>query len=141
MKSLHISLNTAHSGYIYPCHLHISTGRHPIVHTLTLQMPKPPYFVMPCHTLYTQKTVKSTLHFSILQRHLSHFAHPSSLRSLQTMQIFSLHRPRFSPIRQHTLDTSSVYIFLFMWYDVPYLYNYGSISFEDSNFQKLAQII
>ena len=62
MKSL-ISLNIAHSGCTqaischlntlspslsapahtsHPCHHHISTSRHPIIHTFTIQMSKPP---------------------------------------------------------------------------------------------------
>ena len=51
------------------CHLHLSTGRHPIIHTPTLQMPKPPQSVSlhhVCHTLYTQKTTDPTA-LSILQ--------------------------------------------------------------------------
>ena len=144
MKSLHISLNTAHSGCkprtsmslsthslchsmslsthslpkspippptSHPCHLHISTGWHQIIHTPMFQMPKPPQSATPHHirhTLYTQKTVQIHTSLPILQRHSIHPSHHHPIRPLQTMQIFSLHHPCFSPICQHNLDTSSV---------------------------------
>ena len=60
------------------------------------------------HTLYTQKTVQIHTAFSILQRHSAHPSHHHPLCPLQTTQIFFLHRPGFSPICQHTLDTSPV---------------------------------
>ena len=44
-----------------PCHLHISTGRHPIIHFPTLQMPKPTQSATPRyihHTLYFRKIVQ-----------------------------------------------------------------------------------
>ena len=43
----------------YPCHHHISTGRHPIISVLTFHMPKPPQSTIPHHfrhALNTQKT-------------------------------------------------------------------------------------
>ena len=61
-----------------------------------------------CHTLYTQNTVHIVL--SILQQHFKHPSHHQPPRFLQTVQIFSLHRPGFSPICQHTLNTRSVYL-------------------------------
>ena len=85
MKSLHISLNLAHSGYrischplhilpksscptLLPSHLHTSIGRHPIIYIeyiLTLQMPKPsaiPHQIS--HTVNTQKTVQIQISLS-----------------------------------------------------------------------------
>ena len=56
-------------------HLNISTGWHPIIHALMLQMPKPPQSALPnhiCHTLYTQKTVQIFPLPTILQRHSTH---------------------------------------------------------------------
>ena len=75
MRSLHISLNTAHSGCkpstlmslsthspsfsippltSRPCHLHLSTGRYPIIHTPRLQMLKPPQSTPPhCHASHS----------------------------------------------------------------------------------------
>ena len=109
-----------------PCHLHLSTGRYPAIHTLTLQMLRPPQSAMPHHirhTLNTQKTVQIHTVFPILQRHLTHSSHHHPFRSLQTMcnvfrplqtlEICFLHRPDFSPIScQYTLDTSLVHLSL-----------------------------
>ena len=92
---------------LLPYHLHISTGRHPIISTLTLHMPKPPT-TKPhhlSHALNTQKTVQDFTHFASYpsETHI----HLTIIRSalFQAMQILSLHCPCLSPIRQHTLDT------------------------------------
>ena len=106
----------------HPCQFHISTGQHPIIHTLTLQMSKPPQSAMPhhiCHTQYTQKTVQIHTMFSILQRHSAHPSHHHLLCPLQTTQIFFLHRPGFCPICQCTLDTSPVYLSLYVVWCTP----------------------
>ena len=104
MKSLHISLNTAHqtanqalpchpSQFFpslpiplltsHPCHLHLSTSQHPIIHTPTLQMPKPPQSAMPHHirhTLYTQKTIQIHTELSIFQQNSAHPSHHHPLQ-------------------------------------------------------------
>ena len=92
-----LSKSSHSSFYIAPLP---STGWYPIIHILTLQMPKPPQSSTPhhiCHTLYNQKTVQITL-LSILQRHSTHQSHHHSLRPLQAMQILSLHRTCFIPL-------------------------------------------
>ena len=74
MKSPHISLKIAHSGCnpsncmssfthcpslpapihtSHPCHHHISTGRHPVVHTFTLRSKCPNHLNLPCITSAT----------------------------------------------------------------------------------------
>ena len=99
----------------YPCHLHLSTDRHPILHTPMLQMPNPPQSATPRHirhTLYTQETVQIHTALSILQRHSTNPSHHHSLRSLQAMQILSLYRRCFSPISYvNKLWTQALYIF------------------------------
>ena len=91
MKSLQISLNTAHSGCkpssfmssfthsfhylprtLLPYHLHISTDGHPIIPTLMFQMTKPSQFAMPhhlSHTLWIPKRLQNLTLLPILQRH------------------------------------------------------------------------
>ena len=141
MRSLHISSNTTHSGCkpssllhiiphtfflslpaptrtSHPCHHHISTGRYPIISTLTLHMPKPPQSTTPhhlSHTLNPQKTVQIHTALSILQRHPTHPSHHHPFLALPTLQIFYLHRPGFSPMCQYTLDTSLVYTLYVVW--------------------------
>ena len=101
MKSLHISLkclNITNSGcrpsnfmsflthspqvflslslHFTPSPLHTSTGPHPIIYILMLQMPKPSQSATPHHrTLNTQKTRKILVPLSILQRHSTHPPH------------------------------------------------------------------
>ena len=112
---------TSHSCHL--THLHISTGRrptarHPIIHTLTL---KPFQSVRLC--LITSSTLcipkrlyKSTQRFlsvpSTKLRPSILYHHP--FFPLKTLQIFSLHRPCFMLICQHTLDTSSVYLSIYV---------------------------
>ena len=106
--SLPPSTRTSH-----PRHHHISTGRHPIISTLTFHMPKSPQSTPPrclSHALYTQKTVQIHTAFPILQRHPAHPSHHHPFRPLHTIKICFLHRPGFSPICQCTLDTSLVYL-------------------------------
>ena len=103
IPSLSPSTRTSH-----PCHHHVSTGRYPIISTLTFHMPKPPQSTIPhhfCHALNTQKTVQVLTSLPILQRHPTHPSHHHAICSLQAMQIVSLHCPCLSPIYQHALDT------------------------------------
>ena len=104
MKPLHISLNTARSGWkpstfissfhtfipslppstrtSHPCHHHISTGRHPIIPTLTFHMPKPPQSTPPHYlidALCTQKTVQIHTAFSYPSAKLCTSISPSSV--------------------------------------------------------------
>ena len=106
-----------------PCHHHISTGRHPVISTLTLHMPKPPQSTTPhhlSHTLNPQKTVQIYTVLPILQRHPTHPSHHHPLRSLQTLQICYLHRPGFSPnVPYVTLYTSLVYLSLYVLWCTP----------------------
>ena len=70
----------------------------------------------PPHSVYLNDCTNSHCTFYILQRHSTHPL--TIIHSIQAMQILSLQRPCFSPICTHTLHSSSVYIFPFMWYDV-----------------------
>ena len=140
MKSLHISLNTAHSAckpstsmssFTHSLQIFLFLPLHhgPAIFTFlqadtqssTLLCSRCPNQLNPqphniCHTLYTQKTVQIHTALSILQRHSTHPSHHHPFCSLQTLQICSLHRPGFNPICQHTLDTSSVYLsFYVVW--------------------------
>ena len=134
MKSLHISLNTAHSGcnpstsmssfthslqvfLFLPLHLTPATSTFLQADTQSSTLVRfrcPNHLNLPClttsATLYTQKTVQIHTALSILQRHSARPSHHHPFHPLQTTQIFSLHCPCFSPICQHTLDTSSVYL-------------------------------
>ena len=137
MKPLHISLNTAHSGckpssfmssftvtlfLPLPTHLslQISTGRHPIIPTFTLQMLKPSQSAMPHHLSYTLNTKKTVQNLtvlttlSVLQRHSTYPSHHHTLCYLQAMQIPSLYCPCPIPVRQHTLGTSSIHLSYYM---------------------------
>ena len=129
MKSLHISLNTAHSEckpsafissftHLYqvffplPAHLTPATTTFLQADTQSssLHMPKPPQSTLPHHlinALYTQKTVQIHTAFPILQRHSAHSSHHHLFCPLQTLQIHFLHRPGLSPICQCNLDTIS----------------------------------
>ena len=120
-KRLHIILHTIIPSLPFPsltsqlCHLHLSTGRHPIIPILTFHMPKHLNLLRlttPSHALNTQKTVQIHSAFPILQRHPAHPSHHHAFCSLQTLQTCFLHRPGFSPICQRTLDTSLVYLSL-----------------------------
>ena len=107
---------------ISPRPLHISTDWHPIIPNLMVQMPKPSQSVMSHHisyTLNTKKTVQNgSIHMLLIPQR--HFTHPHRhhtpsyvlLSFLQAMQIPSLRCPCLSPIRKHTLDTSSINLFL-----------------------------
>ena len=130
LKSLHISLNTAYSGckpntfmsssthsfqvfLFLPLHLTPATSTFLQANTKSSTLVRsrcPNHLNLPClttsATLYTQD-YKSTLHF--LSFSDTPHIHLTIIRS-RLMQIFSLHRPSFSPICQHTLDTSSVYL-------------------------------
>ena len=69
-------------------HLHISTGRHPIISTVVPHMPKPPQSTMPHrlgHALNTQKTVHDLTSLPIFQRRTTHPSHHHTLCSLQAM--------------------------------------------------------
>ena len=78
MKFLHSSLNPVHSGckpstfmpfsthslhVVFPstssrpCHLYLSTGLYPILHTLTIKMPKSPQSATPHHLRHTLYSV------------------------------------------------------------------------------------
>ena len=117
IPSLPPSTRTSH-----PCHHHISTGRHPIIPTLTFHMPKPPQSTPHHHlinTLYTQKTVQIHTAFPILQRHSAHPSHHHPFCPLQTLQIRFLYRPGLNPICQCTLDTSPVYPSLYAVWCTP----------------------
>ena len=140
MKSLHISLKTAacksanstfdhviiytfFSSLPIPpptsrfCHLHLSTGRYPIIHNPTLTMPKPPQSATPhlttsaMHTLYTQKTVQ--IHTALV-RFLSFndtpHIHLTIIRSVlsRLCRFSAFIGPCFSPIYQHTLNNHSL---------------------------------
>ena len=140
MKSLHISLNTAHSRckpstsmsssthsfqvYLFllhlthPCHLHLSTCRHPIIHTLRSRCPNHLKSATPRHIhhlLYTQKTVQIHTAFSILQRHPTSIS-PSSTPSSPDYADFLSSSPRF---QSHMSTHSGHKPFPFMWYDAP----------------------
>ena len=109
-KCLHIILHTfipslpAPTYSSHPCHHHISTGRHPIIPTLTFHMPKPLQSILPHHliALNPQKTVQIYTPFHIIQRHSAHPSHHHPFRSLQTLQIRFLHRPGLSPMSMHS---------------------------------------
>ena len=84
--------------------LHISIGRHSIIYTLHSRSPN--HLNLPCYTTsltfwITKRLYKSPLRFSSINNPQIHL---TITYLLQTMQIFS-------PIYQHTLDTSSVYIY------------------------------
>ena len=103
----------------HPCHLRLSTGWHPIIHTPMLQMPKPPQSATPrslrhiCGTLYTQKTVQIHTALSILQWHSTHPSRHHSCIAVNTYML-SLHhcslkcvvrtsglRPEFIVVTRH----------------------------------------
>ena len=70
------------------CQLHPSTGRYPIIHTLTLQMTRPPQSATPHHirhTLHTQKTVTNP--------------HCVSYASATHLKINPTHHHPFHPLR------------------------------------------
>ena len=136
MRSLHISLNTTHSGckpsssisslthslqVFPPLPAHLTPATTTFLQADTQSSPllrstcpnHAPQSTTPHHlsdTLNSQKTVKIHTALFILQRHLTHPSHHHPFRSLQTLQICYLHRPGFSPICQYTLDTSLVYV-------------------------------
>ena len=119
----HIMLHTFCMSLAFPpptfhtCHLHISTDRHPIIYTLMLQMPKPPKSAMPHHICHTPVYPKDcTIPHCAFYPSATLFTSisPSLLRPILAMQIFNLHRPCFGLICQPTLDTSSVYLFLYV---------------------------
>ena len=64
----------------------------------------PNHFNLPCLTTSAtlSKSVQIHTALSILQRHSTHPSHHHPLCPLQTMQIFSLHRPCFSPSHMST---------------------------------------
>ena len=99
--STSISLSTISSyslPYLLPRHLHLSTGRHPIIHTPTFQMPKPPQSATPKnirHTLHTQNIVQNQTSLHIPRRHPTLPYHHHPFRPFQTLQICFLHRPDF----------------------------------------------
>ena len=102
---------------LHPCHLHTSTGTQS---STFLCSRCPNHLNLPCLTTLATPSIPERLQIftllSILQRHSTHPSHHHILCPLQTTQIFSLHCPCFSPICQHTLDTSSVYkLFPFIW--------------------------
>ena len=100
----------------HPCHLHTSTGRHPIIH-IPIRSRYPHHLNLPCLTTsatlyrwYTQKTTNphcafypsATLHTSIS---------PSSALSSPYYADYQPPLPMFqSHICQNTLGTSSVYL-------------------------------
>ena len=95
--------------------VHISTGRHSIIYTHTLQMPKqmkPSQSAMPHHlsyTLNTQKTVQILTSLSIMQVYTSHIPLTIKRSALSRLQIFSYQRLCFSPVCQHTLGFAYIY--------------------------------
>ena len=161
MKPLHISPNTAHSGckpsafissihtFIpslppytctsHPCHHHISTGRHPIIRTLTFHMPKPPQSTPPHHLIERsvhQKDCTNPHCVSYPSATLTHPSHPSHhhpFRPLQTLQIRFLHRPGLSPICQYTLNTSLVYFSLYAVWCTPGRIGDNSLNFAQAH--------
>ena len=130
--SLHTSLNIAHSGG--KLSIFMSSFTHSFQVFLFL-----PLNLTPATSKFLQADTQS---FPLLRYNLCctfypfyHSTHPSHhhpLRPLETLQIFSLHRPCFSPICQHTLDTSLVYLSLYaVW--CPWAVGIGD------NFLNLAQ--
>ena len=60
-----------------PCHHHISTGRHPIISTLTFNMPKPPQYTTPHHLSHALNTQKTVQDLNSLLYHVSSWPPPS----------------------------------------------------------------
>ena len=78
---------------------------------------KPPQSTTPyhlSHALNPQKTLQIHTVLPIFERHSAHPSHHHPFRPLQTLQICNLHRPGFSLICQYTLDTSPVYLSLYV---------------------------
>ena len=97
MKPLY-SLQVFLSNTILPHNLQIFTGQHPIISSLSFQMPKLSQSATLhhlSHVLNTQKTVKDFTTYPSETLHV-HIHMLSS--ALQATQIFRLHRPYFSPI-------------------------------------------
>ena len=87
----------------------------------------------------TQKTVQiHCVSYSSVMWHPANSSHHHLFHPLQSpdfwfLQICNLHRPGFSLICQHTLDTSPVYLSLYAWYDAPRAVRIGD------NYLNLAQ--
>ena len=158
MKSLHTSLNNAHSGCKPSTSMSLSTHSFQVflflllhlapatsiflqanTQSSTLQMSKPPQSATPRHIHHTPRRLyKSTLrflsfsntphiHLTIIQFtyhivfsmcisdtvHLNVVLLLLSVPSSQILQICFLHRPGLSPICQHTLDASLIYLSLY----------------------------
>ena len=105
----------------HPCHHHISTDRHPIISTLTFQMPKPPQSTMPHHLnhgLNPKRLYKSTLCF--LSFCDTWHIHLTIIRSvLSRLCRIATFITQVSVPCVNTLWTQALYIFPFMRYDAP----------------------
>ena len=109
-KSLHISLNIAN--------FRLQTKQfHVLLHTYFPQVFLPLHFISATSPIGTPGAAPARVQIlpyepSIPQGDSTHPSQHHALLLLQAMQILSLHRPCFSSICQHTLDTSSVYLSL-----------------------------
>ena len=124
---LHIILHTfspslpAPSRTSHPCHLHIPTGRHPIISILTLHMPKPPQSTTPYHLSHRSqplKDYKSTLRFLSFSNTL-HIHLPIIHSVLSRLCRFAFFIAQVSVPYVNALWTQALYIFPFMRYDAP----------------------
>ena len=96
---------------LHSCHLHISTGWHPIIHTHMLQMPKTTsiYHASPhWSAMLWIEWPHSTLRFLSL----SDTTHPSHHHLLHQPSISLVSVPNVN-----TLWTQALYIFPLIWYD------------------------
>ena len=109
----------------HPCHHHISTGRHPIIPTLTFHMPMRATSLYPRLTtsstlyIYIQKTIhKSTLLF--LSFSDTPHIHLDMIRSvLSRLFRFAFIITQVSVPYVNQLWIQALYIFPFMQYDAP----------------------
>ena len=154
IKSIHISLNTVHSGYkpsnsisslthpppsllaltptIHPCQLNTCTLYRPTPnnYTVTLQMLTTSQSATPHHLSHTRNMSNTVQIVTLLTILPTHPSHHHLLCPFKTMQIFSLHRSCFSRICQHTLvDTSSVYLSI---YNAPQAVSMGDNSLNSA---------
>ena len=103
----------------HPSHHHIFIGRHPIISTLTLHMPKPPQSTTPhhlSHTLNPQRTVQ--IHTDFLSFSDIPHIHLTIIRSvLSRLCRFAIFIAQVSVPYVNTLWTQALYIFPFMRYE------------------------
>ena len=82
-------------------HLEVSTSRHPILLTLTLEMSKPSQSTTPhndCDFLHTQAPIQLHAWYSLLETHTTHPPDHHTFRSFHTLHILCCHRPGFTTI-------------------------------------------